>query len=218
MALFPRQRRSTLLLVMAAWCLLVGLGARSLLRYETTQGQAAVTSARWPEGVWLPLARDRQTLLVFLHPHCPCSRASVEELAQLLAQTQDHLAVQVVFFVPEGRVSDVTGSALWKSVAALPGVALICDVDGALARQFDAHTSGQVYQFDPDGQLLFSGGVTASRGHIGDNGGLNAIVELAHQPGLVLRGPAHSPVFGCEISCPMPPAQGASTPGGETAP
>jgi len=70
------------------------------------------------------------------------------------------------------------------------------DDDGVEAARFGAATSGQVILYDRDGRLLFSGGITASRGHAGDNDGRDAIVSLLGGG----RGTRHSsPVFGCSL-------------------
>ena len=39
-------------------------------------------------------------------------------------------------------------------------------------------TSGQVVVYDAKGALLFSGGITAARGHMGDNAGRDRITAL----------------------------------------
>ncbi|HEV2474807.1 MAG TPA: hypothetical protein VGS41_19170, partial [Chthonomonadales bacterium] len=55
----------------------------------------------------------------------------------------------------------------------------------------------QTYLYSPDGQLLFSGGITSERGHTGDCDALDAVIAIT-------RGarPAHvagAPVFGCTL-------------------
>ncbi len=69
--------------------------------------------------------------------------------------------------------------------------------DGALmAAAFGAETSGQVFLYDAQGSLRFSGGITESRGHVGDNAGRAAVEQL-------LQGKApvktRTPVFGCSL-------------------
>jgi hypothetical protein len=65
-----------------------------------------------------------------------------------------------------------------------------------LARQFHATTSGQTLLYSPAGSLMFSGGITAARGHEGDNVGESTIVALlTGKPTDVVR----TPVFGCPI-------------------
>ena len=71
----------------ALWLLAVGGGIRILSNYESTPGTRGTAPISWPSET--PLRRDstRATLVMALHPRCPCSRASVGELAELMAQT-----------------------------------------------------------------------------------------------------------------------------------
>lgn len=74
---------------------------------------------------------------------------------------------------------------------------MVFDPDGVEARRFGAETSGHTLLFGADGHLLFSGGITASRGHSGDNDGENAIVALLnHQIPALTR----TLVFGCSLA------------------
>jgi len=59
-----------------------------------------------------------------------------------------------------------------------------------------AETSGYVLLYDRSGQLRFRGGITAGRGHAGDNAGEDAVVAL------VTGRPAsrqQTPVYGCSL-------------------
>ena len=60
----------------AAWLGAVGTGLWAMFEYETTPGTAAASPVHWPAGSALPVDRDLPTVVIFLHPHCPCSRAS----------------------------------------------------------------------------------------------------------------------------------------------
>ena len=75
-------------------------------------------------------------------------------------------------------------------------VARKVDNDGIEARRFGSSASGQVLLYNPQGKLLFSGGITASRGHSGDNDGRTAIVALLTQ-GQAAKD--ETPVFGCQL-------------------
>ena len=77
---------------------------------------------------------------------------------------------------------------------------MILDDDGREARLFHAATSGQAVLYDPQGRLLFSGGITASRGHSGDNAGRSSIVSLVHA-GVPDR--TETSVFGCPLFDPQ---------------
>jgi hypothetical protein len=65
---------------------------------------------------------------------------------------------------------------LRRSAAAIPGVKVLFDPDRMEARRFGAETSGHNLSFGADGGLLFSGGITASRGHAGESVRERAIV------------------------------------------
>jgi hypothetical protein len=70
------------------------------------------------------------------------------------------------------------------------------DRNGVEAARFGAETSGFVTLFDVSGHLLFRGGITASRGHAGDNVGADAIVSLVNGAPARHR---QTPVFGCGL-------------------
>ena len=116
---------------------------------------------------------------MLVHPQCPCSRASVSELAKLMAHAQGKVVAHVLFAKPEGAPADWTVGELWNAVSAIPGVHAQCDEGGMEARRFGAETSGQTMLFDAAGRLLFRGGITAARGHAGANAGSAAITASA---------------------------------------
>jgi hypothetical protein len=147
-------------------------------------------------------------LVMFVHPQCPCTSASIEELNRILARWRNSVSAQVWFFKPAGFPSEWTQSSLWRSATAIPGVTAHEDADGAQARLFGAETSGYVVFYDARGRLEFRGGITAGRGHAGDNAGEDAIVSLlaGHDAGL-----RQTPVYGCSLlgECQQPPSQQA---------
>lgn len=179
----------------AAWALAIGLGLALLWRYENASGASAAPPAQWPLKSSIPLAADRATLVMLAHPHCPCSRASIGELARLMAQAQDRVTAYVLFVKPKGSSDDWENTDLWQSAERIPGLTVVVD-DGAEAARFNAATSGQVVLYDAEGRLLFSGGITGSRGHSGDNAGRAAVVSLLNS-GEAER--AESSVFGCPL-------------------
>ena len=178
-----------------SWVVAVSCGLGVMLNYENTPGPIGAVAQSWP-GSRIHRAPGRATLVMLAHPHCPCSRASVGEIAQIMAHAQGPVAAYVLFLKPEGSGADWEKTDLWQSAAAIPGVTALADGDGAEARRFGVETSGHTLLFDPQGRLLFSGGITGSRGHSGDNAGRSAIVSLLNnQP--VAR--AQTSVFGCSL-------------------
>ena len=92
-----------------------------LRAYAETPGRPAIADATWPAGA--NVARDAHTpvLLLFLHPHCPCSRATLGELARLLARVQAPLATFALFYRPADAEAGWERTDLWDSAAAIPG-------------------------------------------------------------------------------------------------
>ncbi len=130
---------------------------------------------------------------MLIHAECGCSNASLDELSRIMARSGVPLDVRI-FFTPVDGAPDPLGGRLWHRASSLPGVALEVDASGEIVRQFGALVSGQTLLFDRDGVLLFSGGITASRGHAGDNDGATAILTALKSG----RAPLQTtPVFGC---------------------
>jgi hypothetical protein len=174
------KKKTRLILIISGmfWLAAVSFGLYQLWRYENGPGLTAEAPAHWPAGSQIRPAPDRATLIMFAHPHCPCTRASVGELALLMARCQGRLTANVLFFRPKDFPAGWERTDLWYSAAAIPGVNVIQDEDGLEARRFHAATSGHTLLYDTEGPLLFSGGITASRGHAGDNLGRSALVSL----------------------------------------
>ena len=126
-------------------------------KYESSGGGAARTPEFWPPEANFGFDRARKTLVMFLHPQCPCSHASLEELNRILALHAPQISAHVCFFKPSGFPNDWVRSGLWRAAGALSGVNLHEDLDGAQARRFGAETSGFVLLYDTHGRLMFKG-------------------------------------------------------------
>ena len=120
----------------------------------------------------------------------------MSELAQVVARVQNKARVYVLFYTPGAIGSQWDDTNLRREAAAISGVKVLSDRDGVEARRFEAETSGHTFLFAVDGRLLFNGGITASRGHQGDNAGENSIVSLINNQ-VVDR--AQTLVFGCAL-------------------
>jgi hypothetical protein len=64
-------------IVAALWIGCLITGSVFLTRYERTPGSDAPAPSQWPSGVSAPRGPNLPTLVMFLHPNCPCSRASI---------------------------------------------------------------------------------------------------------------------------------------------
>lgn len=203
-----RSNKTRLLLFasVALWMLMVGVGLSIVLGYENSPSSAANPAHQFPAEGQIQLAHNRATLIMLAHPHCPCTRASIGELALLMAQAKGRVTAYVLFLKPHGFADDWERTALWQSAARIPDVHVLKDDGGTEAMRFDAATSGQTLLYDANGSLLFSGGITGARGHSGDNAGRSAIVALLNEG---KAAQTETAVFGCPLfnensECRMP--------------
>lgn len=171
-------RRAVLGGVLILWCAGLVAGALALWRYSSTPGTTGIAPARWPENTLVQPQPGRATLVMLAHPHCPCTRASLSELARLQARVDAD--TWILFLRPTEAKPDWEKTDLWETAAAIPGARPIADKDGTAARTFGAETSGHVLLYDANGALRFSGGITASRGHEGLSAGGEAILATLH--------------------------------------
>jgi hypothetical protein len=181
-----------------AWGLLVGLGTIGLVRYQATPAadQGSIPD-RWPVDAGIARPTERALLLMFLHPRCPCSMASLHELQQVLSRSGNALDAKVIFVIPPNAPSDWHDQgALLTAAHALRGVTVINDEGAKIASEFAATTSGQVALYNAQGKLQFHGGITDGRGHEGDNSGLDSVLALVlgRQPAL-----ASTAAYGCSL-------------------
>jgi hypothetical protein len=191
------MKKNVALIIFAAfWACVVAAGLAVVTRYENTPGKAEATPPRWPASSRIPQPRGYPSLVLFAHPHCPCTRATMGELARIMAQSEGRLDASVVFFSPENSAPGWAQTELRREAAAIPGVRVFDDKDGREARGFGAETSGHTMLYDASGHLLFSGGITSSRGHSGDNVGESAIVSLVNSGHADRKT---TPTFGCSL-------------------
>ena len=179
------------------WSVACAAGFWKLWVYGNTPSVSGeMNPANWQIPAELVVTEDVHAMYVFAHPKCPCTRATFNELERLQAQFEGRMAIRVVFFEPMDADASWRRTGLWAQASQFPNAEIIPDPGGALAHSAGATSSGTVGVFDPDGQLLFWGGITPSRGHEGESVGLISVRS-------VLSGgePIQSrcDAFGCEI-------------------
>jgi hypothetical protein len=183
-------------ITLSVWFAVVVAGTIGLARYSNIPGNENPAPVAWPANSQIPFDAKRPTLVMFVHPHCPCTRASLGELEVLMARVQGLVSAHVVVLKAAGTATNWERTDLWRTAASIPGVTVCVDDAGIEARRFHAETSGQTLLYDRSGALQFQGGITLSRGHAGDNPGRSAVQDLLRQ--------GHStqvktPVFGCSL-------------------
>ncbi|MGH9750135.1 MAG: RedB protein, partial [Candidatus Polarisedimenticolia bacterium] len=182
-----------------SWLLVVGAGMGILVDDAARPGEADEPPPSWPVASGVRRTPGRPVVVMLVHPRCPCSRASLEELARIAARAPGRGDLAVLFLKPAGAPESWWRSDEWGAAEAIPATQVVADEDGREAARFGARTSGHTLFYDGGGLLRFSGGITGARGHAGDNAGQAALLAL-------LGGgrPARdrTPVFGCALRDP----------------
>ena len=189
------MRIRIVLLCTCLWMLAIVSGLCYMANYDATPGTVAVNPSVWPAGTSITRDSQKFTLIMAAHPRCPCTRVSIDELAKILERTSTGVNVQILFFKPRG--ADWAPTGIWRQAAAIPGASTVWDEDGVEAARFGAHTSGHTLLFDHHGTLLFSGGLTRSRGHAGPSIGNRAVASWLTPNE---TGAGTSLVFGCALN------------------
>jgi hypothetical protein len=197
-ARWKRWRLPQILSILATllWAFGVGAGIERVWRYESTPGVAKSGPQLWPGSKLIQTRPGRPTLVMFVHPHCPCSRASLAELREIMLRSPEGLTASILFLRPHGAMDTWESTSTWRSAQGIPGLSVHVDRDGSEAARFGASTSGHTVLYGVDGHLLFSGGITAARGHVGDNSGRQAVLALLDVEHSVTRDHA---VYGCSL-------------------
>ena len=192
----PTKSRVGLVCLILVWLLASGSGFVMMGAGAARPGGSGLTGKRWPSGTSISLDSQRPTLLIFLHPRCPCSRASLAELAKVEARCRGRFSNLAVLARPLD-FPDGQGRQPWEADArAIASLRVIDDFGGRETERFGVETSGHVLLFEAGGRLLYGGGITSSRGHQGDNPGVEAVVAL-------INGETGSRSFGPVFGCPL---------------
>jgi len=177
------------------WAATVGAMYRAVRTFETTPGRGAAARTMWPVRSRIVPDRNRWTLVMLIHPHCSCTRASLQELERIIEMSGPSLQTYVLVYRPADFNSGWEKTETFEAAQHLQRAHVIVDTDGREARLFGGFTSGQTFLYDREGTLRFSGGVTSLRGHAGVNRGSMDVVDIVHARA---RQGTH-PVFGCAI-------------------
>lgn len=188
------KNRIILISLSIIWLCSVSFGMASLYNYVNEPSLQGIVADQKPESIQSRPDEQYFQLVMTAHPRCPCTRASIGELARIMAQTQGKLKAQVLFQKPDGVAESWVKTDLWKTTEKIPGVEVLIDDDGQQAKSLGATTSGQTFLYDQEGRLIFHGGITGARGHEGDNAGHSAIVALVNGKQSNID---QSPFFGC---------------------
>lgn len=193
--------RPVLAAAILAWVAGIAWGLQKIESYSSTPGQVAEAPAQWPGSALVSPQAGRSTLVMFMHPQCSCTSASLEELKTILDSTHGAVSAWIVVLRPGGMGDEWSHSGTWETARSMRGVTVVMDDNGTEADRFGALTSGHTVLYSPSGKLEFSGGITVARGHVGKNSGERRVVSLVSTGKADANG--HE-VYGCGLHDPDP--------------
>ena len=190
-------QRLLLSLAVPLWLTVTLTGFWGFHAYSNAPGKTGPTPVHAPDESFDQPGKCSR-LILLAHPRCPCTWATLAELAVLLEINRNAIAAEVHFIRPKGKPVGWEQTSLWRTAEAIPGVRVYCDAEGVLARRLGVETSGAVVLYDPEGQVLFSGGITRARGQDGESASRRAILTLVSGK----TATRNAPVFGCPLFAP----------------
>ncbi|MDQ8196538.1 hypothetical protein QEH56_00170 [Pelagicoccus enzymogenes] len=197
-----KRNPATLLLVASLWVGGIAAGSIAMWNHEYSSAEPNDAPLSLPPQLQTFASAEKPiTLFMAVHPDCPCTGASLEQVDRLIARNPD--SIRLVGLVRGGEESaahsehDFQTGTYWKRLSAMPNAQPVADANGALARLLGTHASGATIAYDQSGNLRFQGGLTASRGHAGPSRALTELESIARQSAPLEL--CTTPTFGCAL-------------------
>lgn len=184
-------------LAIVAWTAFVVAGLWVAGDYAATAGTRGEAPIAWPSTASFSPSPGKKTLVMFAHPRCPCTRASLSELDRLMAAASDDVEAYVLIARPAALDAAWVETDLVAHARRIPRTRVVEDPGSLEAARFGAETSGHLFVYDERGTLELSGGLTAARGHEGQSLGRDDVLAVLSRRAPVTR--THE-VFGCPIA------------------
>lgn len=164
--------------------------------FNPARGPVAARNG-WPADSRIALDGERTTLVMFVHPKCPCTSATIAELERTLCRAQGTLPrTFVLASTPSDPGLEWTDTPTLRRCRMLPDAQVMVDEGGVEASRFGVVVSGTILVYDPAGRLRYAGGITATRGHEGDNPGADALTLVL---GDSKESVSNCPPTGCRL-------------------
>ncbi|MBX3315355.1 MAG: hypothetical protein KF902_00675 [Phycisphaeraceae bacterium] len=186
--------------IVCLWLGLLGLGVGIIERYAHLPGPIGSEPGAHEQ-------RERPLARMYVHPRCPCSRASLLELASLMSAPGVDADVEIHLYSPADASDDWAKGRTWQIAERIPRARVLIDPEAARAHADGALTSGHLVVRTAAGTVAFSGGITRARGEQGPSPAHDRVLPLLRTDPdqdntltLAAVAPATSPVFGCQIT------------------
>jgi hypothetical protein len=92
----------------ALWMIALAVGFAILIDHDLRAGSSSTAACHWPADSSLARSGDGPTLVMFIHPHCPCTAASLEQL-DLIANSTATPSVRIHLLAAEIADTNMAG-------------------------------------------------------------------------------------------------------------
>src|SRR5215212_10973742 len=127
------------------WVATIGAAYEAIRRFETTPGLPASAPRAWPVATSVARTPGTWSLVMLVHPHCSCSRASVKELAEIVEKAPHDVRTTVLVYRPHEMAAGWERTSVYDAATRVRRAHVMLDPDGAQARVFGGFTSGQTF-------------------------------------------------------------------------
>src|SRR5438552_1238510 len=117
------RKRGLLITASAFWLVAVFVCVYLLALHELTPGRVGKVGG-WPGSHLVALGHGTKTLLVFIHPGCPCTEATMTELRRILDENGNLVRASVLAFRPSAAASNWERTDLYERLVRFPDVKL----------------------------------------------------------------------------------------------
>ena len=177
------------------WLFILVAGISAFAKFAYTPGETAHAPKLWPALTRLKAPNQLPKLLVFVHPKCGCSEATLRNLEKILPDLVNKVQIKIVMN-DLGDPAMLQGSKAFAQASAFKNVDIVVDHGGYETAAFGVKTSGQAMLYDETGHLVFQGGLTPFRGHEGVSEGEISVVKWIQTREMVWKDTS---VFGCAM-------------------
>ncbi len=135
------------------------------------------------------------SLTCFIHPQCPCTRATLRDLERVATHVRETAQLRVVVAYPSDH-PEWMSTATVAFASTISGVRIVPDPGGLLTAACGVKTSGHTLIYGPEGDLRYSGGLVPLRNHEGNAETRDCVLQVIEsQP----KRPVQTPAFGCPM-------------------
>lgn len=191
------RKKIIISVIISIWVGSIIWSTKAMLIFQFTPGKMGKVFNDFPQKSKLVLDQTLPTLILFLHPKCTCSKASVEEIKIIKSSIKKEFKLIAVVQTASLKLTDEL-EKLKEELSTLPHSTIVNDSYSFETNLFSVKTSGQIYIYSSFGELIYTGGSTSSRGTSSPSElrrTIASILETNKKPHQLIT----KSIYGCEM-------------------